>query len=333
MCLPLGEQLVISVALGSTIAIGWPIASVAQTTSASIEVPAWLFPSPAKANTAILDSVTLRRIPGSQAAFTAARVADRFNVADWYPSSHPPMVDIVAHGRKPAVFACAYCHQPDGTGRPENAMLAGLPVAYIQQQVADMKSGARRSAWRAPYAASDNMRKVADSATEGEIEAAARYYSRLPPRQRSRVVEATKIPRAEPALGLYLSVPNGGEEPLGQRLIEMPADASRHQLLDPRVGYIAYVPPGSIARGRVLATAGSMPATPPCESCHGPGLHGVALVAPLAGRAPSYLLRQLLAFRTGTRSTPAGAPMKIVAAGLNLNDMIAVAAYAGSQSP
>jgi cytochrome c553 len=56
-------------------------------------------------------------------------------------------------------------------------------------------------------------------------------------------------------------------------------------------------------------------------------------VPPLAGRSPSYLLRQLFAFRTGTRSTPASAPMRAVAAMLEFDDMIAAAAYAGSRQP
>jgi cytochrome c553 len=56
-------------------------------------------------------------------------------------------------------------------------------------------------------------------------------------------------------------------------------------------------------------------------------------VPPLAGRSPSYLLRQLIAFRTGARATPASAPMQAVAASLNLDDMIAAAAYAGSRAP
>ncbi|HWZ60945.1 MAG TPA: hypothetical protein VNW46_18310 [Gemmatimonadaceae bacterium] len=321
------------IVLASTIAVGWPIVSTAQTTSASIDVPAWLFPLPAQATTVTPDSVLLRRVPGSQAAFTEARLADRFDVADWHPESHPAMPDIVAHGRKSPVFACAYCHLPDGSGRPENAMLAGLPVAYIEQEVAYMKSGARHSAWRAPYSPSDNMRQVAYGATAKEVAEAARYFSRLPARQRSRVVETATIPRAEPALGVYVPARRGGVEPLGQRLIEMPADPLRHELRDPLVGYVAYVPPGSIARGRVIATEGSLD-TPPCVSCHGPGLGGVAPEAPpLAGRFPSYVLRQLIAFRTGARSTPASTPMGLVAATLTLNDMIAAAAYAGSLSP
>jgi cytochrome c553 len=49
-------------------------------------------------------------------------------------------------------------------------------------------------------------------------------------------------------------------------------------------------------------------------------------VPPIAGRSPTYLLRPLVAFRTG-------APMKPVADQLVLKDMIAVAAYAGSVQP
>lgn len=314
-------------ALGSAIALGCPNASPAQT-----DVPAWLFPLPAHEGAVVLDSVTLRRLPGSQAAFTEARVNRVFDVADWYPDSHPPMPDIVVHGRRPAVIACAYCHLPDGAGRPENAMLAGLPAAYIQQQVADIRSGARRSALRG-YAVSQYMERVADNATDSEVAVAAQYFSHIAARQRARVVEAREIPRVEPALGLYMPVPNGGKEPLGQRLVEMAEDPSRHELRDPRVGYIAYVPPGSLVRGRVLATTGAMPAAPPCESCHGPGLRGVGLVPPLAGRSPSYLLRQLLAFQAGTRSTAASVAMNTVAATLTVNDMIAAAAYAGAQKP
>ena len=47
---------------------------------------------------------------------------------------HPPLPNIVAHGSGDA-WACAYCHLPNGQGRPENPPLAGLPVAYIAEQV------------------------------------------------------------------------------------------------------------------------------------------------------------------------------------------------------
>jgi cytochrome c553 len=44
-------------------------------------------------------------------------------------------------------------------------------------------------------------------------------------------------------------------------------------------------------------------------------------------------VRQLLAFKTGRRSTPTSTPMGLVAAELTLDDMIAAAAYAGSLQP
>jgi len=53
----------------------------------------------------------------------------------------PPMPRIVAHGRDDA-WACAYCHLPNGQGRPENAPLAGLPAAYIVEQVNAQSCGA-----------------------------------------------------------------------------------------------------------------------------------------------------------------------------------------------
>jgi cytochrome c553 len=54
---------------------------------------------------------------------------------------------------------------------------------------------------------------------------------------------------------------------------------------------------------------------------------------PLAGRSPTYLLRQLIAFRTGARSTAAGAAMMPVVARLEVEHMIAIAAYLAAQAP
>jgi cytochrome c553 len=243
------------------------------------------------------------------------------------------MPDIVAHGRKPVVGACAFCHLPDGSGRPENAMLAGLPAAYIAQQLSDMKSRARLSAWPGPYAPSDYMRTLAENLTDQEVADAAAYFSALRARQRSHVRERAQTPRSVSGVGVYFPAPDGGHEPLGRRIIEMPVDAWRHELHDPWVEYVAYVPPGSIARGRILVTMGRPPGVPPCEQCHGAGLGGAGLVPPLAGRSPSYMLRQLLAFRAGTRATPASGPMRAVAAQLELDDMIDAVAYAGSRTP
>ena len=104
-------------------------------------------------------------------------------------------------------------------------------------------------------------------------------------------------------------------------------------LHDPMAAYVAYVPRGSLTRGRQLAAGDAKHGVKGCESCHGPSLRGVGLVPPLAGRSPSYLLRQLVALHTGARATAASAPMNEVASKLSLEDMVAAAAYAGSRKP
>lgn len=305
----------------------------------AFDVPAWAFPAythpPPDGEP---DAVVKLRVPGSRVAYTRAELENFHAAPDWFPDRHPPMPASVAVGREPDTFACAYCHLPDGTGRPENAALAGLPADYIRAQVAAMRDHTRRRAWTKPGRTSGLMQQVAESATDAEIAEAARYYAALPMRRKVRIVETTRVPKSEEVRFIYLAATGGGDEPLGERLIEMPVDRDRHELRDPTVTYLANVPPGSLARGRALATTGARGTTAACVSCHGRGLRGSGVTGPgagppLAGRSPSYLLRQLLAFRTGTRSAPAGLPMQAMAAQLSLRDMLAVSAYAGSLPP
>ena len=89
---------------------------------------------------------SIKSLPGSAAKFTRAEISNAFGPADWYPTDHPPMPDVVAHGKKPDVRACSLCHYPNGKGRPENAGVAGLPNSYFLQQLADMRAGNRKSA-------------------------------------------------------------------------------------------------------------------------------------------------------------------------------------------
>src|SRR3954453_12252688 len=56
---------------------------------------------------------SVKHLSGSTGAFTRAQISDRFGPADWYPSDHPTMPDVVAHGKKPDVFACSLCHYPN----------------------------------------------------------------------------------------------------------------------------------------------------------------------------------------------------------------------------
>lgn len=312
----------------------------ADHTAPPFNIPAWAYPinppaAAAGAGEPVAPDATLLHVPGSRATFTRAQVKDFFAAPDWHPEDHQPMPEIVAHGRRPLLYACAYCHLPNGHGRPENATLAGLPAAYIVQQVKDMASHTRRSAWSADgYLPGKLMPQVAENANDADISGAATYFASIAlHRPRAMVIETDRVPKTHVAGWLYVATEGAGDEPLGQRIIEMPRDLERHELRDSAVEYVAYVPRGSLEHGRDIARTGAGGLAPPCEGCHGSGLRGVGPIPPIAGRSPSYLLRQLLAFRSGTRATPAGQPMQTVVSRLDLNDMIAVAAYAGAQPP
>lgn len=303
---------------------------VAQAAPA-FEVPAWAFPMTPAGPAPRRDPAALHSVPGSTMRYTLPQLTNLFQAPDWFPDSHPAMPGVVSQGRRPAVMACGFCHLPDGRGRPENASLAGLPAAYIVAQVHAMQGRERQTAAPLPYAPAANMTIVADGVSDDELAEAAAYFAALPLARRSRVVELEEIPRGVAGVGLYF--PGEGTEPLGQRLIEMAEDRHRHELRDPTLGYVTYVPPGSVARGAAVARGGAASAMSACTTCHGPTLRGLAPAPPLAGRSPSALLRQLLAFRTGARASAAAAPMRMVTAELSLADMIAVAAYAGSLEP
>lgn len=307
-------------------------------------VPDWLYP----VRTQVVDTQSgsrppaapadpegqLLSVPNSRRQFTLAKLRDYFAAPDWHPQSHTAAPAVVMSGRKPDVLACGFCHLPDGAGRPENAALAGLSDKYIVEQLAAFASGARRTAWTGtPYLPTTLMTKVAAAATPSEVASAAAYFSSLRLRApRAKVIETERIPRLDSFAWIHSAAVGGGQESLGMRLIEVPADLERHELRDSRVEYVAYVPPGSVTRGRLLATDGTIE-TPACTTCHGRDLRGVGDVPPIAGRSPTYLLRQLVAFRTGVRSSPAGAPMVAAVATLTLDEMIGAAAYAASLQP
>lgn len=293
-------------------------------------VPDWLFPRnpPALVSPPPADNTKLIHLPNSDAAFTAAQLLNLFSVPDWHPATHSPMPDVVAHGHPPKVFACGFCHMPQGQGRPENAALAGLPAPYIIQQVENFKGGARHGA--APsYLPTDLMIQLAQNLTAEDLKAAADYFAAQRMTQRTRVIETVRIPKMEVVGWIYASGTSSATEPLGPRLLEMTKDAELHERRADGLLYVTYVPMGSIGRGRTLA---HVPATG-CVACHGERLQGVGLVPPLAGRSPTYILRQLLAFKTGARASAAGEPMKAIVASLQLNNMIDAAAYAGSLQP
>ena len=274
-----------------------------------------------------------QRLPGSSVEYTWTQIRDLFSAKDWYAGTLPAMPDVVARGRKPDVFACGMCHYPNGQGKPENSSIAGLPAAYIAQQMSDYQTGLRRSSeprMRPPSL----MLQTAKAANEAEVKAAADYFSRLKYQQWIRVVETPTVPRTEIILGPMLgAVHNGGSEPIGQRVIEIAEALERVELRDSRAGFVAYVPPGSIAKGEALANNGAGGRTIPCNICHGKDLKGLGDVPALVGRSPTYVVRQLYDIQSGARNGAGAQLMKAVVEKLTLEDMIALAAYTASRAP
>ena len=277
------------------------------------------------------DAVTVHHIPNSSAGFTMKQARDLSNVPDWRPDSHPKMPDVVAHGRKPGVFACGFCHYPTGTGRPENASLAGLSIGYIAGQMADMKNGLRTNAVKA-RGPGNGMLTIAKAASDADIDAAARYFSAMTPKPFGKVVEAADVPKTKVASWVYAPDPAGGTEKLGQRIVEMTEDLTRFDLRDDLTPITAYVPVGSVKRGETLVMIGDGH-NKICAECHSGNFKGIGDVPPIAGRSPSYIARQLSDFRSGARTGMRADPMKDVVAKMTDRDIMAIAAYLGTLEP
>jgi cytochrome c553 len=273
-----------------------------------------------------------QHVPNSTLSFTYAQVQDFFNVPDWHPAGHPAMPDIVGHGRKPDVYACGYCHLPNGQGRPENSSLAGLPASYIVQQMADFKSGLRKSSEPAhlPVAIMIANETKAD---DQEIPTAAAYFSALKPKPWIRVVETRTVPKTHVAGWMLVVSKPVAMEPIGQRIIETPENLERTELRDDASGFIAYVPVGSVKKGKVLVTSGGAGKTLPCATCHGADLKGSGDVPSIAGRSPSYIVRQLCDIQNGARAGAATQSMNVPVSRLTLDDMVSIAAYTASLKP
>lgn len=272
-----------------------------------------------------------KRLPGSDLEFTPQQIRDGFGPADWFPNDHPKMPEIVAKGRRPDIRACALCHYPNGKGRPENAPVSGFPVQYFIQQMQDFKNGLRKSA--EPRKGNTNlMIAIAKAMTDEEIKASAEYFSAMPWTPWVRVVETDTVPKTRIAAGLFIPIEGAEKEPIGKRIIEVPENTELSETFrSPRSGFVAYVPTGSIKKGEALAASNTK--TVACASCHGADLKGLGPVPGLAGRSPSYLVRQMYDMQAGARKGPWTALMTKVVAQLTEQDMLEIAAYAASLKP
>ena len=295
---------------------------------------------------------TLLRIPGSSVACTALsleRPGDGthdgvLDVCDWFPEDKGLLLmpDIVRRGRKishadgtwngkEGIRACGQCHLPTGAGRSENGQPAGLSRAYILQQLDDFRNGLRNSS----DPKKENARRMTNFAkamTAEEMVQTADFFAALPyppvgVDQYIKVVETDTVPVSYGRAGMFHPVEGAGEEPIADRIIEVPADPLLNERRDGKSGFIAYVPLGSVKKGEAIAARAR------CAMCHGAELNGSPVAPTIAGRSASYLARALYDFQTGARRGKMSVLMRTVVASLTLDDIRNVVAYAASIAP
>ena len=175
------------------------------------------------------------------------------------------------------------------------------------------------------------MIAIAKAVTDAGVEEAAAYFSKVKVETFVKVVESATSPKTTVVGGMLAKHPEGGTEPIGNRLIEVPDDLEIAENRDSRTTYTAYVPMGSLKKGEALVSNGGGK-TIQCAVCHGADLKGLGDVPRIAGRSPSYVFRQLYDIKNGTRSGSA-ALMQQVVAKLELEDMVAISAYVASKAP
>lgn len=291
--------------------------------------PKWAFPIQ---ETTLPGEEGSKKLAGSDKSYTVAEIDNLMAPPDWLPNDHPPAPAIVTKGHG-GVLACGSCHLMSGIGHPESADLAGMPQSYLKQQMMDFKSGVRIDVAR--------MNGIAKEMSDAEIEESTAWFASLRPRKNNRVVEAEMVPKTIVAQGRMRFVDSkGGMEPIGSRIITVPEDQELARLRDPNTKFVSYVPPGSLARGKVLVETGDNKKTVACGTCHGPGLNGLAsigrtgIAAPrIAGQHPIYLARELYLFKDGSRNGMTSKLMMPAVMNLTDADIIAISAYLASMDP
>jgi cytochrome c553 len=263
-------------------------------------------------------------VPGSTKTYLRSQIDDLSNPPDWFPDEHPPAPTVVTKGHD-AALACGACHLMSGSGHPESADLAGLPSEYLRRTMMDFKSGIRVEVNR--------MNTISKALSNEEIQQASDFFAAQKPVKWTEVKEATTVPKTFVGGGrMRYASPDGGTEPLGNRIITLPADQSRVTKRDPHSGFVSYVPVGSIKKGETLVKTGGGKSVQ-CTICHGDTLNGLGNVPRLAGRHPAYLARQLYMFKDGRRNGGDAALMKKPVASLTDDDIVNISAYLASLDP
>jgi cytochrome c553 len=289
-------------------------------------LPDWAFNIPDKIQPTAVRPEGIVRARGSAKEYEWAKISGTATPPDWFPDEHPAAPRSVTGGQG-IRFACGACHLMSGQGHPEAADIAGMPAEYLIRQMAYYKAGTRKDDAR--------MAPIAKATSDEDVRQAAEYFAALKPAVWVKVIETATPPKTFIATaGRHRQLhPDGGTEPIGRRILEIPADPFGTGIRDPHAGFIAYVPPGSIAAGEALVKGGGAGKTVQCAVCHGEALKGLGEVPRLAGLQPLYVARQLFDMRYGSSAGKAAALMKPVVANLSDDDIIAISSYLGSLPP
>ena len=181
------------------------VASLGATSVQSAQIdgfPDWAYPPCVRAATEP-DSSRPLSVAGSKLHFTAAQLARASITSDWFPLEHAKLPLVVAENRSEKKIACGYCHLPDGSGRPENAKIAGLPAGYIMAQVRSIHTQERQPA-KPGWTPSALMKDAISDLSDQEIAEAADYFSRQTAKSYERVLERDSVPRHGVSCGIFI---------------------------------------------------------------------------------------------------------------------------------
>src|SRR6202140_5211627 len=294
---------------------GWVAAQAPTPTAIPNGLPTWAYNIPDKVQPAATPLTGTIHVTGGAKDYDASQVRSTTNPPDWFPDEHPAAPQIVKGPNAPPGAVCGTCHLMSGQGHPESADIAGMPADYIVRQMQYFKSGARKD--------NERMTPIAKNVSDEDVRQAAEYFAAVKPIPWVKVIETATPPKTYVSSDARHRVldPIGGTEPIGQRIIEIPVDPLRTANRDPHSPFLAYVPPGSLAKGEALVKTGGSGKTIQCGGCHGDDLRGLRDVPRIAGLQPVYIARQLICIQNGSSAGSAVARMKVVA-NLSEDDII-----------
>ena len=173
---------------------GAQVSKEAATEPQRTGLPQWPYPLDSAASSFPPDDGQPHHVPGSTKAYTLKQQVYGDSAVDWFPETHPKAPTAVIDGKPGAYRACGSCHLINGNGKPEMQSLNGLPVAYMQQQLEDMKNDLRHGAVAA--GGTTNMILTAKSVSDADAKEALEYFHSIGPAAKwIRVVEAETVPK------------------------------------------------------------------------------------------------------------------------------------------